>query len=109
MIKKIFTLFVFLVFTVQAFSQVYTNKVVGEKNQALIDSIEHHEYPCALPIWAKKATVKGFQLPYPAGFSVNYLWQESHLIIDDLTVRVEYGFLGSRRQFIGGLQYRFGL
>ncbi|HWH62639.1 MAG TPA: hypothetical protein VNS50_05175, partial [Ginsengibacter sp.] len=24
-------------------------------------------------------------------------------------VRAEYGFLGSRQQFIGGLQYRFGL
>jgi long-subunit fatty acid transport protein len=24
-------------------------------------------------------------------------------------LRAEYGFLGSRQQFIGGLQYRFGL
>jgi hypothetical protein len=24
-------------------------------------------------------------------------------------IRAEYGFLGSRQQFIGGLQYRFGL
>jgi hypothetical protein len=26
-----------------------------------------------------------------------------------LMLRAEYGFLGSRQQFIGGLQYRFGL
>ncbi len=24
-------------------------------------------------------------------------------------IRAEYGFLGSRSQFVGGLQYRFGL
>jgi hypothetical protein len=24
-------------------------------------------------------------------------------------IRAEFGFLGSRQQFIGGLQYRFGL
>ncbi len=26
-----------------------------------------------------------------------------------LMLRAEYGFLGTRQQFIGGLQYRFGL
>jgi hypothetical protein len=70
----------------RAFSQVYTNKIVGDKNQALKDSIEKKEYPYVLPILGKKAAAKGFQLPYSAGLSVKYLWQESELVIDDLMV-----------------------
>jgi hypothetical protein len=51
----------------QALSQVYTNKIVGKKNEALKDSIEIKGYPYVLPIWGKKAAAKGFQLPYSAG------------------------------------------
>ena len=56
-----------LLIALEGFSQVYTNKIVGEKNQALKDSLEKQEYPYILPIWGKKATAKGFQLPYSAG------------------------------------------
>ena len=66
------------------FSQVYTNKVVGKKNAALLDSLKVVEYPYALPIWGEKATKKGYQLPYSAGVSVNYFWQESDLTIKNL-------------------------
>ncbi len=69
-----------------AFGQVYSNKEVGKKNAALADSIKSHEYPYALPIWGKKAAKLGFSLPYSAGLSVNYLWQRSELIIDNLQV-----------------------
>jgi hypothetical protein len=75
----------------QAFSQVYTDKVVGKKNEALKDSIEKTGYPYVLPIWGKKTTAKGFQLPYSAGLSVNYFWQESGLIISDLMVGFNNG------------------
>ncbi len=76
---------------VQAFSQVYTNKIVGSKNESLKDSIEKKGYPYALPIWGKKAAAKGYQLPYSAGISVNYFWQESSLIIDNLMVGFNNG------------------
>lgn len=91
MIKNsLFSLICFFLF-IQTFGQVYTNKVVGEKNQVLKDSLEKQEYPYALPIWGKKATAKGFQLPYSAGVSVNYFWQESDLIINDLYVGFNNG------------------
>jgi hypothetical protein len=80
----------FLLF-IQAFSQVYTNKVTGSKNEALKDSIEKKGYPYALPIWGAKAAAKGYQLPYSAGVSVNYFWQESKLIIDNLNVGFNNG------------------
>jgi hypothetical protein len=73
------------------FSQVYTNKVVGKKNAALLDSLKVVEYPYALPIWGEKATQKGYQLPYSAGVSVNYFWQESSIVIDNLYVGFNNG------------------
>jgi hypothetical protein len=84
----------FILISFQVFSQVYTNKIVGVKNGALKDSIEKLEYPFSLPIWGKKAAAKGYQLPYSAGIGINYLWQESELVIDDLMV----GFNGGEMQ-----------
>jgi len=69
-----------------AFSQTYTNVVVGEKNEAYKDSIINSEYPYALPLWGERATELGYDLPYSAGLGLNYLSQESDLIIDDLMV-----------------------
>ena len=71
-----------------SFSQVYTDKPVG-KNKIEKDSIDEYKY--ALPLLGKKAHALGFDLPYSAGLSVNYLWQESGLVIENLTV----GFNGS--------------
>ena len=68
------------------FSQVYSNKVVGEKNEAEIDSLKTQEYPYILPIWGAKVAAKGFKLPYSAGVSVNYFWQQSDIVINNLNV-----------------------
>ncbi len=81
--------------TIQVSGQVYTNKLVGAKNLGLKDSLEKQAYPYALPIWGKKAAAKGYQLPYSAGISVNYLWQESELVIDDLMVGFNGGEMHS--------------
>lgn len=77
--------------SIQSYSQVYTDKVVGKKNEALKDSLKISEYPYSLPIWGKKATQKGYQLPYSAGVSVNYFWQESDIVIDNLYVGFNNG------------------
>lgn len=81
----------FLFFYSNSFSQVYSDKVVGKKNIALIDSLKVEKYPYSLPIWGQKATEKGFTLPYSAGVSVNYFWQESELTIDNLNVGFNNG------------------
>jgi len=75
----------------QTFGQVYTNKVVGSKNEALKDSLEVSEYPYALPILGAKAAKRGYDLPYSAGLGINYLWQKSDLTIDDLSVGFNNG------------------
>ncbi|HEY5746121.1 MAG TPA: hypothetical protein VIU12_08605 [Chryseolinea sp.] len=73
------------------YGQVYSNKVVGKKNADEIDSIKATPYPYALPILGKKAAALGFNLPYSAGLGVNYLWQESDLVIDNLEIGFNNG------------------
>jgi hypothetical protein len=76
---------------IPAFSQVYTDKVVGQKNQALADTLKKTKYPYILPIWGEKVTQKGFSLPYSAGISVNYLWQKSDLVLNNLMIGFNNG------------------
>lgn len=78
----IFCLFV----SISSWCQVYSNREVGKKNTQAIDSVKASEYPYTLPIWGDKATKAGFTLPYSAGLGINYLWQKSDLIINNLEI-----------------------
>lgn len=90
--KNLFTLLLILLLsTAEFYAQVYTNKVVGNKNEALIDSLKETEYPYALPILGAKAAKRGYDLPYSAGLGVNYLWQKSDLSIEGLSVGFNNG------------------
>lgn len=85
--KKYILLFLSLFcFSTSVFAQVFSNKEVGKKNEEKRDSLKQAEYPYVLPIWGKKATQAGFTLPYSAGLSVNYLWQKSDVVINNLKV-----------------------
>lgn len=80
-----------LFFSIQIYGQVYTDKIVGEKNQQLKDSLKEVDYPYALPIWGEKVAKKGYNLPYSAGLSVNYFWQDSEITIKNLQVGFNNG------------------
>lgn len=80
-------------------AQVFSDKVVGEKNQALADSLKHSKYPYALPIWGDKATRRGYNLPYSAGLSLQYFGQRSDILINNLKV----GFNGGTMHDLDGL------
>jgi hypothetical protein len=80
--------------------QVYTNKVVGKKNVALIDSLKKAEYPYTLPIWGKKVTKLGYHLPYSAGLGINYLWQKSDLVIENLSIGFNNGPMHNLSQVV---------
>jgi len=81
-------------------AQVYTNKPVGEKNEEYVDSLKATPYPYALPIWGDKAAALGFDLPYSAGLGLNYLAQESELVIENLMVGFNNGPLYDLDQLI---------
>ncbi len=72
-------------------AQVFSNKEVGKKNAELADSLKKSDYPYALPIWGDKVTKAGYNLPYSAGISAQYFWQESAIIIDNLEVGFNNG------------------
>lgn len=81
----------FLLFSIQIFGQVYTDKIIGKKNEQLKDSLKVEKYPYILPIWGEKVAQKGYNLPYSAGLSVNYFWQDSEITINDLEVGFNHG------------------
>lgn len=89
--KKRFLLIPFLLFFHASFSQVFTDKPVGQRNAAVIDSLKTSEYPYSLPIWGAKATKAGYDLPYSAGLSVQYLWMKQDLLINNLYVGFNNG------------------
>ena len=84
-------LVIYLVSTTSIMAQVFTNKEVGKKNQAIIDSLKRSDYPYSLPIWGEKATKAGYDLPYSAGMSIQYLWQKQDLVIQNLYVGFNQG------------------
>jgi opacity protein-like surface antigen len=88
---KAMSTFFFAIFSAMVFGQVYSNKEVGKKNADLIDSLKTTEYPYSLPIWGKKVAKLGYDLPYSAGIGVNYLWQKSDLVIDNLSIGFNNG------------------
>jgi len=100
MTNKNLLVLLFLLINIVGYSQVYSDKIVGKKNAALLDSIKEQPYEYALPIWGEKATKKGFKLPYSAGVSVNYFWQESDLVIDNLLVGFNNGPMQNLDQVI---------
>lgn len=73
------------------YAQYTTDKVVGQKNAAIIDSLKTVDYPYLLPIWGKKVAQKGFKLPKSAGLSFQYIWQQSDIIIDNLKIGFNNG------------------
>lgn len=89
--RKFLTVFLIFPVFVQSFAQVYTDKVVGKKNEALKDSLVVSEYPYLLPIWGAKVVAKGYDIPYSAGVSTNYFTQTSALILDNLFVGFNNG------------------
>ena len=90
--KTLFSIVVLtLVLVTESSGQVYSNKIAGKKNEALLDSIKAKPYPYILPIWGAKVAAKGFDLPYSAGLSLNYAWQQSDLVIDNLSVGFNNG------------------
>jgi hypothetical protein len=91
LLRRAMFLFPLALLTPVVFAQVFTNKEVGKKNADLVDSLKNSEYPYTLPILGAKATKAGYNLPYSAGLSMNYFWQVSDIVIDNLNVGFNNG------------------
>ena len=83
---KGFCLFVFTLVALAGNAQYSADKVIGQKHEALMDSLRTAHYPYMLPIFGQKVINNGFSLPLPVGMSVQYLWQQSQVVINNLQV-----------------------
>lgn len=82
--KKI--LFIILFGVSNLFGQTYSAQGLVKS-----DSLKNIEYPYILPIYGEAAAKLGYDLPYSAGIGVNYLWQESDLVLSNLQVGFNNG------------------
>ncbi|MBO3115512.1 hypothetical protein J4050_02065 [Winogradskyella sp. DF17] len=72
----------------------YTSSVNSQVYSELTDKPQDTlEYKNLLPIFGKKVKELGFDLPYSAGISVNYLWQKSDIVISNVAVGFNSGDL----------------
>ena len=75
----------------QAYAQNTADRTPPKKRDPVADSLAALKYPYILPIWGEKVMRKGFNLPKSAGVSVQYLYQQSDIIIDNLKVGFNNG------------------
>src|SRR5678809_1375715 len=78
-------------FAISMYAQYTTDKVLGPKNQSLADSLKKSEYPYLFPLWGKKVVAKGFNIPKSGGLSAQYLYQQSDIVIENLSVGFNHG------------------
>jgi hypothetical protein len=62
----------------------YTTTKIKDIHKAYTDSLKQVKYDHIFPIWGQKIYNKGFDIPYPTGAMVNYLYVKQGLIIDNM-------------------------
>ncbi|MBK3519418.1 hypothetical protein [Carboxylicivirga marina] len=66
----------------------YASRKLSKKQQAYIDSIKQVEYDYIFPILGQAAYKRGFDLPYPIGAMVNYIWMDQGIVIDNFQLGI---------------------
>ncbi len=85
--RNLFIVFLIIAASLEClFAQAYS-----EQGLDLTDSLKNQEYPYLLPIYGSEVHKLGYKLPYSAGIGINYVWQKSDLIIDNLQVGFNNG------------------
>ncbi len=89
--RIIFVLALLTLWGLQAFGQLAPDKLVFKSDAALMDSLKRTDYPYMFPLWGDKVQKLGITMPLPAGLGVNYLWQESDLLIQNISIGFNNG------------------
>ena len=74
---------------IQKANAQYPTTKVKDKHQAYTDSLKQVTYDNIFPIWGQKAYQKGFDIPYPTGVMVNYVYVKQGLIIDNMRLGLQ--------------------
>lgn len=89
--NKIVLLMITTCFCLTIHAQYTADKVIGDKHEETRDSLKTADYTHVLPIWGKRVAQKGFKMPKSAGLSVQYISQQSDIVISDLLVGFNNG------------------
>lgn len=81
--SNLFILIVAMCF-VQQMNAQYATKKVKEIHDAYTDSLKQVKYDNVFPIFGQKIYQKGFDIPYPTGVMVNYIYMKQGLVIDNM-------------------------
>jgi hypothetical protein len=89
--KKLLVCLVLMIFGLSTVEAQYSSISVNKKKLSYRDSIKAVKYDYIFPIWGQKVYEKGFDIPYPAGLMVNYIWMKQNIVIDNM----QLGFKGA--------------
>jgi hypothetical protein len=66
----------------------YAERKLSKKQQAYIDSLKQVEYNYIFPFLGQQAYKQGFDLPYPVGAMVNYIWMDQGIVMDNFQLGI---------------------
>lgn len=80
-------LFTLFILSIKSYGQgAVSNLTIDEINQSYRDSLKETEYPWHFHIMGAKIRKKGFDLPFPNGFMINYAYSKQDLMVSNLNV-----------------------
>jgi hypothetical protein len=88
-IKKTSLLLLVIFATVSIASAQYASRKLSKKQIEYTDSLKAVEYNYVFPILGQQAYKKGFDIPYPAGGMVNYIWMKQGIVIDNFQLGIQ--------------------
>jgi len=79
-----FLLLITLLFLNGTISAQFATKKISKKEQAYTDSLKQVNYDYIFPLLGQKTYKRGFDIPYPIGAMVNYIWMNQGIKIDNM-------------------------
>jgi hypothetical protein len=67
----------------------YATTKIKDIHEAYTDSLKQVKYDNFFPAWGQKIYQKGFDIPYPTGVMVNYVYVKQGLIIDNMRLGLQ--------------------
>jgi len=83
---KFLLVIIFLLILPKAILAQNTTKIIGVKNEILIDSLESTPYGYVLPLLGAEVRKKGYDIPLPTGIMLGFYTSDQDLLIDALSV-----------------------
>lgn len=87
--KKLCLLLIVGACFIQQSNAQYATTKVKEVHNAYTDSLKQVKYDNIFPFFGQKAYKKGFDIPYPTGIMVNYVYMKQGLIIDNMRLGLQ--------------------